>query len=62
MNKKKKLELNKEVIANLDKAEMASLKGGFTYTLSLGKKCIYSKSIGAADPYTCGARMQMDEE
>jgi len=35
----KKLSLNKETLATLDNAEMRSIKGGITYSLSTGAVC-----------------------
>ena len=50
----KKLTLKKETIVALDKAGMANVKGGFTYSLSGGERCKYSKSLGAKNPEECG--------
>jgi natural product precursor len=51
---KKKLSLNKEVVANLDKEDLANIKGGFTYSLSTGYRCKVSKSLDAKNPLECG--------
>jgi natural product precursor len=51
----RKLTLKKETIVSLDKSEMASVKGGFTYSLSTGARCKSSKSAGASNPFECGA-------
>ncbi|WP_165370398.1 class I lanthipeptide [Hymenobacter persicinus] len=37
-----KLALNKQTLASLDQKQMAAAKGGFTYSLSLGERCIKS--------------------
>jgi natural product precursor len=53
--KNRKLSLKKETVASLDKSDMANVKGGFTYSLSTGRTCQYSKSLGAVDAYQCGS-------
>jgi natural product precursor len=47
----KKLSLNKETVATLDKSQMMSVKGGFTYSLSTGDRC---QSDGAWASCCCG--------
>ncbi len=42
----KKLTLNKETIASLNNEQMGAVKGGFTYALSMGARCIKSKGNG----------------
>jgi natural product precursor len=46
-----KLSLNKETIAVLNKAEMSSVKGGFTWSLSTGDRF---RSEGGCQTYCCG--------
>jgi natural product precursor len=51
----KKLTLNKETISALDKTQMLSVKGGFTYSLSTGDRCQsvnewLSRCCGGKDP------------
>jgi len=57
----KKLSLNKEVVVNLDKAGMANLKGGFTYSLSTGARCKLSKSLDAKNLIECGFNVGINE-
>ncbi|TYZ12657.1 rSAM-modified peptide [Hymenobacter lutimineralis] len=40
-----KLSLNKQTIASLDKQDMATIKGGFTYALSTGQRCQDSRQM-----------------
>jgi natural product precursor len=49
----KRLTLNKEAFASLDKSEMINVKGGFTYSLSTGQSCQMSKAQGSAYKETC---------
>ncbi|RBL91142.1 class I lanthipeptide [Chitinophaga flava] len=50
----KKLSLNKFTVASLDESKSAVIKGGFTYSLSLGQRCRESMAAGATSPYECG--------
>lgn len=53
----KKLSLNKETLASLDKSQMMGLKGGFTYSLSTGDRCQKSNArTGAGPTCKCEAR------
>lgn len=50
-----KMSLNKRTISTLSSGEMTNVKGGFTYSLSLGETCQHSKKIGAKrNAYQCG--------
>ncbi len=40
-----KLGVNKETMSSLTNEEMNSVKGGFTYALSLGWRCRYSNRV-----------------
>ena len=40
-----KLALNKRTVASLDNREMAAVKGGFTYSASLGSVCRVSMGL-----------------
>lgn len=51
---KSNLSLNKFTVASLDDANAQNVKGGFTYSLSMGTLCRYSKSKGALNPFQCG--------
>ena len=53
---KNKLKLNKKTVSELSTAELDSVKGGFTYSLSLGEVCRKSKELGATNAYDCGDR------
>lgn len=53
-----KLVLNKHTVASLNNNEMSSVKGGFTYSLSLGYRCKNSKSLDAATQFECGQKTQ----
>ena len=55
-----KLKLSKKTVSELSNSELENVKGGFTYGLSLGATCRYSKSLGAnINAYQCGAVDQM---
>ncbi|WP_165370427.1 class I lanthipeptide [Hymenobacter persicinus] len=43
-----KITLNKQTLASLDQQQMATAKGGFTYSLSLGIACRYSEQVEQA--------------
>jgi natural product precursor len=49
----KKLTLNKQTMAALDKSEMQHVKGGFTYSLSTGDSCKMSQEKGDTYKETC---------
>ncbi len=51
----KKLKLNKKTIVALDNETMSEVKGGFTYSLSMGQTCKFSKSYGSKNASECGA-------
>lgn len=57
----KKLNLNKETIAALDNQMMSEVKGGFTYSLSMGAVCRHSKGNGANNAYECGKHDKIEE-
>lgn len=54
----KKLSLNKETISALSGEEMSSVKGGFTYSLSLGNRCQNSKELGQSSQFDCGVEIE----
>ena len=55
-----KLSLNKQTLASLDDKQLSAVKGGFTYSLSMGGACQGSRAAGASggggwnSPYACG--------
>jgi hypothetical protein len=51
---KNKLTLKKETIVALDDAAMSNVKGGFTYSMSMGQTCKVSRQYGAHNAYDCG--------
>ena len=55
---KSKLKLNKKTVTSLTKTEMDNVKGGFTYSLSLGSRCKNSKSLGAGSQFECGQMLE----
>lgn len=58
----KKLNLNKETIASLDNKAMEKVKGGFTYSASLGAVCRHSKGNTARNAYECGMHDAIKEQ
>lgn len=48
-----KLVLNKQTLSSLSNNEMSHVKGGFTYSISVGHECKYSKSLGATTKVAC---------
>ncbi len=55
LNVSKKLTLKKETISSLDKEQMMSVKGGFTYGLSTGWRCQKSQAMGDCYKENCQA-------
>ena len=51
-----KLSLNKQKISQLSEVEASNVKGGFTYSLSLGAVCKLSIGLGASNAYECGEK------
>jgi len=49
----KKLSLNKQTMASLDKAEMSQVKGGLTYSLSTGNSCQMSQDMSSTYKEAC---------
>jgi natural product precursor len=49
-----KLSLNKKTLVSLDDRKMASVKGGFTYSLSTGEVCRHSRIHSSSSAYECG--------
>lgn len=43
-----KLSLNKQTLASLDNKQLSAVKGGFTYSLSMGGFCHNSRELGAS--------------
>ena len=44
-NNKQKLGIHKQTLRNLDPVETVQAEGGFTYSLSLGRRCIKSNAM-----------------
>lgn len=51
-----KLILNKQTIIKLTETEGSNIKGGFTYSLSLGDRCKLSKQRTADNAFECGRK------
>ncbi|WP_118974939.1 hypothetical protein [Taibaiella koreensis] len=48
------LRLVKKRIMALHEDSQEAIRGGFTYSLSMGQFCRESKGLGANNPYHCG--------
>ena len=53
-----KLLVNKSTISALNNEEMRAVKGGFTYSLSMGGTCQASKKLTASNAVQCGKATQ----
>ena len=49
-----KLLVNKSTVSALNNEEMRAVKGGFTYSLSMGAQCQASRSLSANTAFKCG--------
>ena len=54
---KNRLELKRQVITSLTQDNASNVKGGFTYSLSLGQVCKNSKALGIGNAFDCGIAM-----
>ena len=52
-----KLQLNKRTVTELSNSELDSVKGGFTYSLSLSSTCQHSKALGGVNRKDCLERV-----